>query len=142
MRKIRARNGVQICNAILRPIPKIRTFPRFIPGSLFFQGFRYFPASPGNKAVDPLIVGTLGMRIPGPNAYKLPNAYNALLAGRGDFSLGRIAQVADHAAIGAGQSVKGKVLPELFEEPPDLGLLPAPPLAQCFQSQHGTVLAI
>ena len=116
MRKIRARNGVQICNAILGPILKIRTFPRFIPGSLFFQGFCYFPAPPGNKAVDPLVVGALGMRIPGSNAYKLPNAYNALLAGRGNFSLGRVAQVADYAAISAGQPIKDKVLPELFEE--------------------------
>ena len=107
MRKIRAYYRGDFRNAAVLPVPEIRTFfvlfLNLFLGVFILQIAHNLTALLGNKAVDPLVVGALGMRITGLNAYKLQNAHNFLVTGIVALVLVRVASVEDHAAKGAGQ---------------------------------------
>ena len=80
-----------------------------LAGVFVLQGLNNLTALPGNKAVDPFVVGALGMRIPGLYTYKLQNTYNFLVSRILDFLLCGIAIAENYAAISTGQTVQSKI---------------------------------
>ena len=146
MRKIRAYYRGDFCNAAVRPILKNNALLRLIldllPGIFVLQGLNNLTALPGNKAVDPFVVGALGMRIPGLYTYKLQNTYNFLVSRILDFLLCGIAIAENYAAISTGQTVQSKIGIVIPKETPYLSLFPLPTLAQGLQCQNGAVLTI
>ena len=146
MRKIRAYYRGDFCNAAVRPILKnnalLRLISDLLPGIFVLQGLNNLTALPGNKAVDPFVVGALGMRIPGLYTYKLQNTYNFLVCRILDFLLCRIAIAEDHTAISTGQTVQSKIGIVIPKKAPYLSLFPLPTLAQGLQCQDRAVFAI
>ena len=105
------------------------------------QSLDHPSALPCHIPVQPLVVGASGAGIPGTAADQLQYLHDQLLGGTGVFLAAGVVQIEDDAAIGTGQPGQTEGVGILAEEPPDLGLLPAPAIAQGLQSQHGAVLA-